>query len=110
MPFAFSDSIDPGWRGRELAALLKYRGTDGWDPRPPKKKPGDNLIIVCAAAGMVAGGILGFRLSLFVGVLGIVAGGISGSVVGSLWVSLIGKDKKNRIQVVLSNQGRNRPK
>ncbi len=94
----FSDSIDPGWRGRELSALLKYRGTDGWDSRPPKRKPGDNYVVVGAAVGMIVGGILGFMVSLFVGALGIVAGGITGAVVGSLFWSLLRKGKKDRIQ------------
>jgi hypothetical protein len=79
-----ADSIDPGWRGRDLSALLKYRGTDGWGPVPPKHKPGDKYIAIGSALGIVAGAVLGFMNNFFLGVLGIIAGGVVGALLGSL--------------------------
>jgi hypothetical protein len=92
-PYLLADSIDPGWRGRDLSALLKYRGTDGWGPVPPKHKPGDKYIVIGAASGILIGAVVGFLISPFVSVLGIVAGGVVGALVGSL----IGKRKRDKI-------------
>jgi hypothetical protein len=89
----FSDSFDPGWRGRELSALLKYRGEDGWGPRPPPRKPGDRYVVAGAVVGMSAGGILGFTVGIVTGMLGIAAGGVSGALIGSLAGSLLGQRK-----------------
>jgi outer membrane lipoprotein SlyB len=85
--------MDPGWRGREISALLKYRGTDGWGPRPPVWKPGDSYVVVGAVVGMCAGGALGFRVGIVAGALGISAGGVCGALIGSLARSLIRKRK-----------------
>lgn len=83
-PIVLYDSIDPGWRGRDLSALLKYRGTDGWGPVPPKHRPGDKYVAIGAALGIAAGAVFGFLINPFLGVLGIIVGGVLGSLVGSL--------------------------
>ena len=89
----FADSMDPGWRGRELSALLKYRGTDGWGPRPPIWKPGDIYVVAGVVVGMCAGGVWGFTVGIVAGALGIVAGGVCGALVGSLAGVLLRKSK-----------------
>ena len=90
---ALADSFEPGWRGREISAMLKYRGEDGWGPRPPPRKPGDRYVVAGAVVGMSAGGILGFTVGIVTGMLGIAAGGVSGALIGSLAGSLLGQRK-----------------
>ena len=80
----FAEGMDPGWRGRELYALMKYRRRDDWDDRPKGRKPGDKYVIIGAAAGMVAGGVVGFMVNATLGFLGIVGGGVMGTLLGSL--------------------------
>jgi hypothetical protein len=69
--------------------LLKYRGTDGWDRRPPPRKPGDGYVAAGMVVGICAGGVLGFAVNLFAGAMGIVAGGVCGALLGSVLGSLL---------------------
>ena len=80
----FAEGMDPGWRGREVYALMKYRRRDDWDDRPKGRKPGDKYVIIGAAVGMVAGGVGGFMVNATLGFLGIVGGGVMGTLLGSL--------------------------
>jgi len=97
-PFTLADSMDPGWRGRMVYALMKYSRQDDWDDRPRGRKPGDKYVVVGAAVGMVTGGAFGFSINFFVGLLGIVAGGVVGALAGSLIASLIRRQRKGRIR------------
>ena len=80
----FAEGMDPGWRGREVYALMKYRRRDDWDDRPKGRKPGDKYVIIGAAVGMAAGGVGGFMVNATLGFLGIVGGGVMGALLGSL--------------------------
>jgi len=76
---------DPQRATNEQATLLKYRGEDGWGPKPPKPKAGDVSTIVGAVVGMIVGGVAaGFLLNIVMGLLGVVVGGVLGALIGSL--------------------------
>ncbi len=83
VPFFFPAVVSrDGAAKRELSALLKYQGWDGWRPQAPKRGPGDKYTIIGTTIGMVVAAAAGFLINLFLGFLGIVVGGVVGALIG----------------------------
>ena len=92
-----ADSMDPGWRGREVYALMKYGRRDDWDDRPQRRKPEDKFVMIGAVVGMVTGGVVGFMINPSLGILGIVGGGVIGALIGSFIGFLMRRKIKAKI-------------